>query len=112
MSFLSPPRNPAISRRQLLAGITSAGLGVAVSALVARGPAAPPQQEQDRKRDRADTGGEAAQPAPNRSGESNALTPQDHSLLDEIQRAAFLYFWEQADPLTGLVRDLTSSRQA
>jgi hypothetical protein len=102
---LSPLRNPAISRRELLTGITCAGLGVGVSALVARGRAAPPQQEQERNRDRADTPGEGAQPAPGRSVQTDALTPADHSLLDEIQRAAFLYFWEQANPLTGLVRD-------
>jgi hypothetical protein len=82
-----------------------------VSALVARGRA-PSQQEEDRNQDRADAGGEAVQPAPNRSGESNVLAPEDHSLLDEIQRAAFLYFWEQADPLTGLVRDRFNVRAA
>jgi hypothetical protein len=102
---LSPLRSPAISRRELLVGITGAGLGVALSTLSARGPAAQPEQEQDRNRDRADTSGERVQPAPSRPGESDALTPEDQSLLDEIERAAVRYFWDQADPLTGLVRD-------
>ena len=96
----------------MLTGITSASLGVAVSALMARGRAAPSQQEEDRNRVRADIGGEDVPPALNRSGESNVLTPEDHSLLDEIQRAAFRYFWEQADPLTGLVRDRFNVRAA
>ena len=33
------------------------------------------------------------------------LTPQDETLLDEIQFRAFRYFWEQVEPSTGLIRD-------
>lgn len=33
------------------------------------------------------------------------LSPEDEALLDEIQRRAFLYFWEQVEPTTGLVFD-------
>jgi hypothetical protein len=33
------------------------------------------------------------------------LTPDDDHLLDDLSRRAFLYFWEQADPRTGLVLD-------
>jgi len=33
------------------------------------------------------------------------LTPQDDKFLDELERATYLYFWEQASPQTGLVRD-------
>jgi len=33
------------------------------------------------------------------------LPPEDDVLLDELERAAFLYFETQADPRTGLVRD-------
>ena len=88
----------------MLTGITCAGLG-AVSTLVGRGRAALTEQEPHRDQDRAGTGGEETQAAPSRSGESVALTPDDQRLLDEIQHAAFLYFWEQADPLTGLIRD-------
>jgi hypothetical protein len=29
----------------------------------------------------------------------------DNQLLDDIERAGFLYFWEQADPTTGQVKD-------
>ena len=30
---------------------------------------------------------------------------RDHALLDELQRASFEFFWHEADPITGLVRD-------
>lgn len=33
------------------------------------------------------------------------LTPADEALLDDLQRTAFLFFDEQAHPVTGLVRD-------
>lgn len=32
-------------------------------------------------------------------------SPEDEAFLDDLSRRAFLYFWEQADPDTGLVRD-------
>jgi len=34
-----------------------------------------------------------------------ALSPEDDALLDELERANYLYFWDQANPQTGLVRD-------
>ena len=34
-----------------------------------------------------------------------ALSAADHDFLEELQKAQFLYFWEQADPKTGLVKD-------
>jgi hypothetical protein len=33
------------------------------------------------------------------------LTPADDQFLEDIEKTGFLYFWEQADPHTGLVRD-------
>jgi hypothetical protein len=33
------------------------------------------------------------------------LTATDIKILDEIERGAFRFFWEQADPQTGLVKD-------
>lgn len=41
-----------------------------------------------------------------------APTAEDERLLDEIQRAAFDFFWEQSDPTTGLVRDRVNVRAA
>jgi len=34
-----------------------------------------------------------------------ALSRSDHRFLDDLQRASFLFFWESADPQTGLVKD-------
>ena len=34
-----------------------------------------------------------------------AFTTDDERFLDDLSRRAFLYFWEQADPKTGLVLD-------
>lgn len=38
------------------------------------------------------------------------LTEEDELLLEEIEHASFLYFWEQASPETGLVRDRCNVR--
>lgn len=40
------------------------------------------------------------------------LSPADESLLDEMEKAHFLYFWEQTNPKTGMVRDHWSSRSS
>jgi hypothetical protein len=39
-----------------------------------------------------------------------SLTPEDEELLDQIESTNFCYFWEQADPKTGLVKDRCSIR--
>ena len=33
------------------------------------------------------------------------LSPHDDSFLEDLERAGFLYFWEQANPDTGMVKD-------
>ncbi len=38
------------------------------------------------------------------------LTPEDDAFLDELERANFLFFWEQANPETGLVKDRAHAR--
>ena len=38
------------------------------------------------------------------------LSEDDELLLEEIEHASFLYFWEQAHPETGLVRDRCNAR--
>jgi hypothetical protein len=43
---------------------------------------------------------------------TSPLSPEDDAFLDEIEKATFLYFWEQADPETGLVRDRCNVRKA
>ena len=44
------------------------------------------------------------------AAEPFTISPDDDALLDEIERATFLYFWEQADPQTGLVKDRCNVR--
>ncbi|HLH08089.1 MAG TPA: glucoamylase family protein [Terriglobales bacterium] len=41
-----------------------------------------------------------------------ALTPDDDPLLDEIEKATFQYFLDQANPQTGLVKDRANVRAA
>ena len=33
------------------------------------------------------------------------LSAADDTFLDELERASFLFFWEQANPETGLIKD-------
>jgi hypothetical protein len=40
----------------------------------------------------------------------SALSAEDDAFLDELERATFLYFWEQSDPATGLVKDRCNVR--
>ena len=48
-------------------------------------------------------------PAPLRP---SAFSPEDDQLLDEIQRLSCCFFWEQASPETGLVKDRCNARKA
>jgi hypothetical protein len=43
---------------------------------------------------------------------SQDLKAEDDAFLDEMERANFLYFWEQADPQTGLIRDRVNVRRS
>jgi hypothetical protein len=45
------------------------------------------------------------------SSEAHALSGEDDHLLEEIEKANYLYFWEQAHPQTGLVKDRCNMRQ-
>lgn len=40
----------------------------------------------------------------------NALSAEDDQFLDELEKTNFLYFWEQANPQTGLVKDRCNVR--
>jgi len=39
-----------------------------------------------------------------------SLSPQDDQFLDELEHANFLFFWEQANPQTGLIKDRCNVR--
>lgn len=38
------------------------------------------------------------------------LSPQDEKLLDDLERASFQFFWEQANPHVGLIKDRCNVR--
>ena len=38
-----------------------------------------------------------------------SLAPEDDQFLEELEKANFLYFWEQGNPQTGLVKDRAST---
>jgi hypothetical protein len=40
----------------------------------------------------------------------SALSPEDDQFLDTLEQASFLFFWEQANPKTGLIRDRCNVR--
>jgi hypothetical protein len=35
----------------------------------------------------------------------NGLSPDDHQFLNDLERSSFQFFWDQANPKTGLVKD-------
>ena len=41
---------------------------------------------------------------------SAPIAPQDDKLLDDLERACFLFFWEQGNPQTGLIKDRCNVR--
>jgi hypothetical protein len=41
-----------------------------------------------------------------------ALSQEDTSMLEDLERACFLYFWDQANPQTGLVKDRCNTTQS
>jgi len=38
------------------------------------------------------------------------LSPEDDQFLDDLERSSFLFFWEQANPQTGLIKDRCNVR--
>ena len=38
------------------------------------------------------------------------LSPEDNQFLEDLEKASFLFFWEQANPETGLVKDRCNVR--
>jgi hypothetical protein len=41
-----------------------------------------------------------------------ALSPEDHQFLADLEKANFLFFWEQANPESGLVKDRCNVRKS
>jgi len=50
-------------------------------------------------------------PAPAQAAAATTpFTPEEEQLLDELERSSFLFFWEQASPQTGLIKDRCNAR--
>ncbi len=83
------------SRRQLLRQMAGASLALPLAQwkplpIWAQAPA----QRTDRRQ---------KEPTPLRP--TSALSPEDDQFLDDLERSSFLFFWEQANPQTGLIKD-------
>jgi len=83
-----PKMSPLLSRRQLLMHL--AGMGVSMP-LAGRLFAVSPFSERHTK--------------PARPPQQTTLSLDDDAFLNEVEKATFLYFWEQADPKTGMIKD-------
>src|SRR5438309_2351570 len=91
----SVARSPRLSRRQLLGSIgKAAALAPFSRALSAFGQAA------------------AVKSAPSVKAPGSPFSPEDDQLLDELERLTCCYFFEQANPETGLVKDRCNARKA
>jgi hypothetical protein len=95
------PREGIRSRRGLLRQMASLSLAVPLTGAgfpILFGEA--PQQ--------AETTGQHSGPAS--SPEPSSLSPEDDQFLDALEHACFLFFWEQANPETGLIKDRCNVR--
>ncbi|HUH61618.1 MAG TPA: glucoamylase family protein, partial [Terracidiphilus sp.] len=90
---LASPQRFDGSRRELLRKMRSIAAGLPLAPVAPLAAHAEPSQNGSQHSD------PAAQP------EQGSLTPADDQLLDEIERASFLFFWEQSNPATGLIKD-------
>jgi hypothetical protein len=89
------------SRRQLLHQMAGVSLGLPLAqwtALPVLVPVAAQRQADRRHRETA--------PVPVQT----AFSQEDEQFLDELEHQTFLYFWEQANPQTGLIKDRCNMR--
>ena len=54
--------------------------------------------------------GDSSSAKPATAGAPATLSPEDDTFLDELEKANYLFFWEQAHPATGLVKDRCNTR--
>src|ERR1700732_1648997 len=87
------------SRRRLLRQMAGISMGLPLGpwldmAGLAQKAATPPADKQQK--------GPAAQETP--------FSPEEEQFLDDLERSNFLFFWEQASPQTGLIKDRCNAR--
>ena len=87
------PDLPRLSRRTVIKQLAGASAAVPLTGFAARLFAQTLRRE---------PGGV---PSPGPAERPGGLTDEDDAFLDELERATFLYFWEQGSPETGIVRD-------
>jgi hypothetical protein len=93
--------NDKYPRRRLLRQMASLSLGLPL----ARAKALPGLTEVAPQHERAHPHANPAAPP-----EPTSLSPQDEQFLDDVERANFLFFWEQGNPTTGLIKDRCNVR--
>ena len=101
------------SRREVLRYLASAGACLPLGLLPKLGWAIPGDLQQSNQPASTGqvTGGTAARLAQQPGVTSKyQLTASDDAFLEELQRANFLFFWEQTNPATGIVKDRCNVR--
>ena len=88
--------NPVLSRRNLLRGMAGLSLGLPIS----RAGMLPLLAQQESE--------QHARPAP--QPQPSALSPEDDQFLNDLEHANFQFFWDQANPHTGLIKDRCNVR--
>jgi hypothetical protein len=89
-----------ISRRKLLRELSCVSLGLPVFEAIAAPAAGQAQQHSA-----ANLNSPALPPLP------APISEQDDGFLNALEQASFLFFWEQANPQTGLIKDRCNVRQ-
>ncbi len=97
----SHPRPDAVSRRTLLRQMAGMGLGLP---LIEAGGLPLLSQSSGQRPATQPHSSPAPQPAP------TSLSAEDDQFLEVVEHANFLFFWEQANPLTGLIKDRCNVR--
>lgn len=88
--------NPVLSRRNLLRGMAGLSLGLPIS----RAGMLPLLAQQE--------SGQHSSPAP--QPQPSALSPEDDQFLNDLEHANFQFFWDQANPHSGLIKDRCNVR--
>jgi hypothetical protein len=89
------------SRRTLLRQFSRISLGLPFARVMAL---ASPIEQRTQDRDAQQHMRPARPPAP------TSISPEDDQFLNDLERANFLFFWEQANPQTGLIKDRCNVR--
>ena len=91
-----PPRKHCRSRRQLLRQMAGASLGLPLASALSSW-----------------SGFRAlAETKPTPADKAATFSAEEEQFLDDLERANFLFFWEQASPQTGLIKDRANVRAA